>query len=193
MIPLGIYTYLTGVSQTVSGFDRIRNSMYQLRGIITQASITTYVFAMLMRRSSQTARRLQTVQENVGQTIRRYGRYSLEATQAMRRLEQAQENAKFAQIEFAMQAIYSAGSILTLMFRIGEYIASLKILEATLWGVSVAKIAAFGVVAAAGVIGGIAIGSIFLGGRGGGEEASFDRQWAEAGRYVKDEWYRQRR
>jgi len=148
-----------------------------------------------MRRQSQTARRLQTVQENTAETIRKYGRHSLEATQALRRLEQAQENAKFAQVEFALQAVLTAGSLVTLGFRISDYIQQLGLLETSLWGVAVAKLAALGplgLLAVGGAfVGGIAIGSIVFGGRG--SESEFDQQWQEVGAHVKRERNRMRR
>ena len=184
-LPVTILVAVKGVQEAVSSFDRLRGSMNQLRGIITQASITTYVFSMLMRRQSQTARTLQTVQENTAQTIRKYGRFSLEATQALRRLEQAQENAKFSQIEFAMQTVLTAASIFTLIFRVGEYIASLKILEGQLITIATLKAIAFPALAVAGgIIGGIAIGSIVFGG-GDASDAEFNRQWEEVGAVVK--------
>jgi len=190
------YDFLKETMTETAGFDRLRGSFNLLRGIITQASITTFVFAMLMRRQSQTARRLQTVQENTAETIRRYGRHSLEARQALRQLEQAQENARFAQIEFALQTIFTIGSIGTLIFRIGDLITQLGILQAEYATTAVLKAAALGpagilAVAGGALVGGIVIGKIAFG--DGDSDTQFNQQWAEAGRYVQRERRRQRR
>lgn len=198
-IPVIIRVYTQGIKEAQTGFDTLRGSMNLLRGIITQASITTFVFSMLMRRQSQTARRLATVQENTAETLRKYGRHSLEAKQALRQLEQAQENAKFAQIEFALQTVLTIGSIGTLIFRIGDLVTKLGLLESAYISVAIAKLVAFGggALGAIGLlggaaIGGIAIGSIIFGG-GDASDSTFDRQWKEVGVAVQRERRRQRR
>ena len=196
-IVIPIRVMVTGVQEAQTSFDSLRGSMNLLRGIITQASITTFVFSMLMRRQSQTARRLATVQENTAETIRKYGRHSLEAKQALRQLEQAQENAKFAQIEFMLQTVLTAGSLITLGFRIGDLITKLGLLKSAYIATALAKLAAFPVLGAAGLlagaaIGGVAIGSIIFGG-GDASDTTFDRQWKEVGVAVQRERRRQRR
>ena len=200
-IPLVIQVAVTGVQSAQRQFETLRGAVNRFRSILTQTSITIFVFSMLMRRQRQTARRLQTVQENVGQTMRRYGRHSLQARQALRQLEQAQESAKFAQIEMTMQTFIAIGSIGTLVFNILDLIGRLSSLEASYLAVAYAKFLALGpagkaVFLATAGIGAFAIGQVVLGGfggGGGGTPSSFDQQWAEAGRYVKDEWNRQRR
>jgi len=192
------------VNQTVqqtSGFmSQLGRTIATVNGFIVQASISAFVILLVYRQMASTQRRLQTVQENVAETIRRYGRNSLEARQALRQLEQAQEDARLAQIGFYMQMVFTIGSIATLIARIPIIIAELKALalafsevttSATLANIAMGPLgwALLGLGAGAA----ITIGGIYLMGGFGGGEVEFDRQWSEAGRYVKQRAFRESR
>ena len=171
-----------------------------VNGFIVQASINAFVILLVYRQMASTQRRLQTVQENVAETIRRYGRNSLEARQALRQLEQAQENARLAQIGFYFQLVFTIGSVATLIARIPLLIAQLQALAASYSTVAASATAANIAMGPAGwaLLGlgagaAITIGGIYLMGGFGGGEAEFDRQWSEAGRYVKQRAFRESR
>ncbi|MHA1290349.1 MAG: hypothetical protein ACTSPB_23460, partial [Candidatus Thorarchaeota archaeon] len=173
------------VQQTSSFMSQLGRTIASVNGFIVQASINAFVILLVYRQMASTQRRLQTVQENVAETIRRYGRNSLEARQALRQLEQAQEDARLAQIGFYMQMIFTIGSITTLIARIPIIIAELKALalafsevttSATLANIAMGPLgwALLGLGAGAA----ITIGGIYLMGGFGGGETEFDRQWS---------------
>ena len=188
------------VQQTSSFMSQLGRTIASVNGFIVQASINAFVILLVYRQMASTQRRLQTVQENVAETIRRYGRNSLEARQALRQLEQAQEDARLAQIGFYFQLVFTIGSVATLIARIPLLIAQLQALAASYSTVAASATAAniaMGPVGWAllglGAGAAITIGGIYLMGGFGGGEAEFDRQWSEAGRYVKQRAFRESR
>jgi len=195
---------ITNLNQTTSAssqyFRQYGSVISSVNSMIVQMSITSFVFLLTMRQINSTQRQLATAQENAAEAIRKYGRNSIQARQALRRLAQAQENVRMAQIGFVVQTIATIGSIATLVMRIPELLTALgslaSLYSAVAASATAAKIA-MGPVgwALLGLGAGIAVtvGGIYLAGGLGGGEAEFDRQWSEAGRYVKQRAFRESR
>jgi len=186
--------------ETSAYYRKFGSAISSVTGWITQMSITTFVFLLTLRQMHSTQRQVATAQEQAAEAIRRYGRNSIQARQALRRLAQAQENARLAQFGFFIQIIATIGSITTLILQ-------LPVLKMQLQAVAAeyAKLAATATAAkiamsplgmgmlALGIGTAITIGGIYLAGGLGGGEAEFDRQWSEVGRYVKQRAFRESR
>jgi len=195
-----VTTIRESVSGTAVQMQRFSNVVSSINNMIVQMSITSFVFLLTMRQINSTQRQLATAQENAAEAIRKYGRNSIQARQALRRLAQAQENVRMAQIGFVVQTIATIGSIATLVMRIPELLTALGSLAASYSAVAASATAAkiaMGPVgwALLGLGAGVAVtvGGIYLAGGLGGGEAEFDRQWSEAGRYVKQRAFRESR
>ena len=189
-----VTTIRESVSGTAVQMQRFSNVVSSINNMIVQMSITSFVFLLTMRQINSTQRQLATAQENAAEAIRKYGRNSIQARQALRRLAQAQENVRMAQIGFVVQTIATIGSIATLVMRIPELLTALGSLAASYSAVAASATAAKIAMGPAGwaalaVGAGVAvtIGGIFLAGGVGASEAEFDRRWDEASAYVKRE------
>jgi len=182
-------------ANTASSYYRqFGSAISSVNSLIVQMSITSFVFLLTLRQINSTQRQVATAQEQAAEAIRKYGRNSIQARQALRRLAQAQENVRMAQIGFAVQMIATIGSIATLVMRIPVLMAQLQALAASYSAVAASATAAKIAMGPAGwaalaVGAGVAvtIGGIFLAGGVGASEAEFDRRWDEASAYVKRE------
>jgi len=187
---------LQETSRSVMSYGR---ALGTVRGFITQVSISSFVFFLLQRRLRSSAEAVRRTQDQLNETIQRHGRLSDEARDAMERLRYAQEEARMAQVEFGIQMIFFISSTAHLLAQLPQLISALGVLKTALLGVASAgalaniSLGPIGLAALAGA--GIAIGAVYLmGGLGGGSpEQQFDRQWDEAGRYVKQRAFRQSR
>jgi len=180
--------------ETSSYYRKFGSAISSVNSLIVQMSITSFVFLLTLRQINSTQRQVATAQEQAAEAIRKYGRNSLQARQALRRLAQAQENVRMAQIGFVVQMIATIGSIATLVMRIPVLMAQLKALALAYSEVAtsaaLAKIAMGPAGWAALAVGAgvaVTIGGIFLAGGVGASEAEFDRRWDEASAYVKRE------
>jgi len=186
--------------ETSTYYRKFGSAISSVNNLIVQMSITSFVFLLTLRQINSAQRQVATAQEQAAEAIRRYGRNSIQARQALRRLAQAQENVRMAQIGFAIQMISTIGSVATLIMRIPVLMAELKALAAAYSAVATTATAANVAMgplgwAALAIGAGVAVtvGGIYLAGGFGGGEAEFDRQWSEAGRYVKQRAFRQSR
>jgi len=182
-------------ANTASSYYRqFGSAISSVNNLIVQMSITSFVFLLTLRQINSTQRQVATAQEQAAEAIRKYGRNSIQARQALRRLAQAQDNARIAQFGFYMQIIATIGSIATLVMRIPVLMAQLKALAASYSLVASAATSAkiamgpgSWAALALGIGTAVTIGGIYLMGGVGASEAEFDRRWDEASAYVKRE------
>jgi len=182
-------------ANTASSYYRqFGSAISSVNNLIVQMSITSFVFLLTLRQINSTQRQVATAQEQAAEAIRKYGRNSIQARQALRRLAQAQENARIAQFGFYVQIIATIGSIATLVMRIPVLTAQLKALAVSYLLVASAATSAKVAMGpggwaalALGIGTAVTIGGIYLMGGVGASEAEFDRRWDEASAYVKRE------
>jgi len=187
--------------ETAAYYRKFGSAISSVTGWITQMSITTFVFLLTLRQMHSTQRQVATAQEQAAEAIRRYGRNSTQARQALRRLAQAQENARLAQFGFFIQVIATIGSITTLILQLPVLKMQLQATAAAYSELALAAGSARAAMGdptawtaiALGIGTAITIGGIYLAGGLGGGEAEFDRQWSETGRYVKQRAFRESR
>lgn len=157
-----------------------------MRGFIAQASISSYVILLLMRRMRTSARRVRDTQQRLNEVTKEYGRYSLEARDALERYQDALEDAQYAQFEFGLQMIFLVGSVFNLIASLPQLIAALQTLKQALYGAAAAGIAAH---AAIGPLGWLLLAL----GMGGAAAAGYYLATQQTGQPIRQQYYRQQR
>jgi len=190
---LHVQMTLDGDAAVQSRIQNVGRTIGLFNSLIVQASITTFVFSIIQRGVRHGAERLRDAQERLNEEVAKSGRFSKDAKERYRELKIAQEDYNMALIQQNIQYITLAGSMIVMITNTARLLGQLGALTAAYTALGVARRWAWGIIGlAVGAIGGIAIGALYMGSRGGGGEPDFEGYGRQFSRRLKQEYRRQR-